>query len=293
MVTCSNLKVKAYGKINLALDVVGKRDDGYHMLNTIMQSVSCCDLLDFTLSEGEGIEIACDLESFPKGEDNIITKACYAFADFTHIDFGCKITVTVEKDLPSQAGMGGGSADAAATLRALDFMFNTRLTDEQLCSIAVGLGADVPFCITGGTRLCQGVGEIMSRLPSPDCAFVIVKPDIGISTPEAFRKYDSIANPKRCNMDVLLRYIGGGKLFGICSNLFNVLEYAADCEEISHAAEQLKNSGALAAVMTGSGSAVFGVYPDLSAAQSAAEKLTDWSYKCVCQPVKQGWEFVY
>ena len=89
MVTCSNLKIKAYGKINLALDIVGKRDDGYHMLNTVMQSVSCFDLLDFTLSEGEGIELTCKLDSFPKGEDNIITKAYHAFADFTHIDFGC------------------------------------------------------------------------------------------------------------------------------------------------------------------------------------------------------------
>ena len=249
MVTCSNLKIKAYGKINLALDIVGKRDDGYHMLNTVMQSVSCFDLLDFTLSEGEGIELTCKLDSFPKGDDNIITKAYHAFADFTHIDFGCKITVNVEKNLPSQAGMG--------------------------------------------TRLCQGVGEIMSNLPSPDCAFVIIKPDVGISTPEAFKKYDSISNPKRCNMDVLLRYIGGGKLFGICSNLFNVLEYAADREEITHAVHELKNSGALSALMTGSGSAVFGVFPDIASAQTAAEKLSDWSYKCVCQPVKQGWEFVY
>jgi len=293
MVTCSNLKIKAYGKINLALDIVGKRDDGYHMLNTVMQSVSCFDLLDFTLSEGEGIELTCKLDSFPKGKDNIITKAYHAFADFTHIDFDCKITVNVEKNLPSQAGMGGGSADAAATLRALDFMFDTRLTDEQLCSIGVALGADVPFCITGGTRLCQGVGEIMSNLPSPDCAFVIIKPDVGISTPEAFKKYDSISNPKRCNMDVLLRYIGGGKLFGICSNLFNVLEYAADREEIAHAVQELKNSGALSALMTGSGSAIFGVFPDIASAQTAAEKLSGWNYKCVCQPVKQGWEFVY
>ena len=157
----------------------------------------------------------------------------------------------------------------------------------------MALGADVPFCITGGTRLCQGVGEIMSNLPSPDCAFVIIKPDVGISTPEAFKKYDSISNPKRCNMDVLLRYIGGGKLFGICSNLFNVLEYAADREEITHAVQELKNSGALSALMTGSGSAVFGIFPDIASAQTAAEKLSGWSYKSVCQPVKQGWEFVY
>lgn len=125
------------------------------MLNTVMQSVSCFDLLDFTLSEGEGIELTCKLDSFPKGEDNIITKAYHAFADFTHIDFGCKITVNVRKTYPHKPAWGGGSADAAATLRALDFMFDTRLTDEQLCSIGVALGADVPFCITGGTRLCQ------------------------------------------------------------------------------------------------------------------------------------------
>lgn len=145
MVTCSNLKIKAYGKINLALDIVGKRDDGYHMLNTVMQSVSCFDLLDFTLSEGEGIELTCKLDSFPKGEDNIITKAYHAFADFTHIDFGCKITVNVEKNLPSQAGMGGGSADAAATLRALDFMFDTRLIDETALLHRCGSGCRRAF----------------------------------------------------------------------------------------------------------------------------------------------------
>ena len=121
---------------------------------------------------------------------------------------------------------------------------------------------------------------------------IIVKKTMKVFT-EAFKKYDSISNPKRCNMDVLLRYIGGGKLFGICSNLFNVLEYAADREEIAHAVQELKNSGALSALMTGSGSAVFGVFPDIASAQTAAEKLSGWSYKCVCQPVKQGWEFVY
>ncbi|WP_295209063.1 4-(cytidine 5'-diphospho)-2-C-methyl-D-erythritol kinase [Ruminococcus sp.] len=293
MVTCNNLKIKAYGKLNLALDIVGRRDDGYHMLNTIMQSVSCYDLIDITLAEGEGIEIRCDLEFFPTGEDNIMTKAVHAFKAYTGIDYGCKIIFTVEKNLPSQAGMGGGSADCAAVLQGLNFIFDTKLTDEQLCEIGVKLGADVPFCIVGGTQLCQGVGEILSRLPSPDCWFVVVKPDVGISTPEAFKKYDSIVNPKRCNMDVMLRALGEKNLLRMCPNMFNVLEYAAECDEISKAEAELKSVGALSAMMTGSGSAIYGVFFDEQSAQTAFEKLSDWKYKCVCKPVKQGYEFVY
>lgn len=291
MAVCNNLKIKAFGKLNLALDIVGRRDDGYHLLNTVMQSVSCYDLLEFELTDGEGVSLQCDTAGFPSVNDNIITKAIKAFRDYTKLDYGCRIKVRVEKNLPAMAGMGGGSADCAAALQALNFMFGTGLTDEQLCSVGVKLGADVPFCIMGGTQLCQGVGELMSRLPAPDCCFVIVKPDAGISTPEAFRKYDSIANPKRCHMDMLLRSLGCGNLYGVCANMFNVLEYAADCPEISKAEQELISSGALNAMMTGSGSAVFGVFDSCGTAEKAMEKLEGWSYKCLCKPVKQGYEF--
>lgn len=291
MLICRKLKIKAFGKLNLALDIVGRRDDGYHLLSTVMQSVSCYDLLEFELTDGDGVMLECDTAGFPPVNDNIITKAIAAFRNYTNIDYGCKIKVRVEKNLPSLAGMGGGSSDCAATLQALNFMLDTRLTDEQLCSIGIKLGADVPFCIMGGTQLCQGVGELMSRLPAPDCCFVIVKPDAGISTPEAFRKYDSIANPKRCHMDMLLRSLGCGNLYGMCANMFNVLEYAAECPEILEAEQELRSLGALSAMMTGSGSAVFGVFDSCGAAEKAMKKLDGWSYKCLCQPVKQGYEF--
>lgn len=293
MAVYSNVKVKAYGKINLMLDVVGVRDDGYHMLNTVMQSVDVFDVLDLTLTDGEGFEIKCDREGFPLDKSNLIWKAADAFREHTKTDFGGKLTVTVEKNLPSMAGMGGGSSDCGAMLNALNIMFGTLLDEDELAKIGADLGADVPFCTLGGTRLCQGIGEITHKLSSPHCAFLIVKPDVSISTPDAFRKYDRIVNPQRCQLDYFLKGLASEKLLSMCIYMFNVLEYAAESEEIELAKKRLKDAGAYNSMMTGSGSAVFGVFENEELAKIAAEKLKPcYNYCEICKPIKKGFELI-
>lgn len=289
---CERLKVKAYGKLNLMLDIVGKRQDGYHTLNSVMQSVDLYDVLDITLSEGEGVEILCDKEGFPCDESNLIWKAIAAFQKHTGIDYGRKITVKVEKNLPSMAGMGGGSSDCAAMLSALNFMYGTNLLDDELGRVGVTVGADVPFCLVGGTQLCQGIGEIVHRLPSPPCKFLIIKPDIGISTPEAYKAYDRIVNPQRCSTDVFVKSLGSGNIYSLCANMFNALEYAFCPEEIQKAKDDLRRAGALQTLMTGSGSAVFGVFDNDDALQRAYDSIEGYSYKQMCSPVRKGCEFI-
>ena len=289
---CDKLRVKAYGKINLMLDIVGKRQDGYHILNTVMQSVDCYDLLEIELTDGEGIELICDKEGFPLDEHNLIYKAITAFQKHTGIDYGKRISVKVEKNLPSMAGMGGGSSDCAAMLNALNFMFGTNLADDELGRVGVTIGADVPFCLVGGTQLCQGIGEIVHRLPSPECKFLIIKPDIGISTPEAYKAYDSIVNPQRCPIDVFVKSLGSGNIYSLCANMFNALEYAHCPEEVSKAKNDLKRAGALQTLMTGSGSAVFGIFDNDDAIQRAYDSIDGYVYKSICSPVRKGCEFV-
>lgn len=292
MARSNKVTVHAYGKINLMLDIVGKRKDGYHMLNTVMQSISCYDLITAQLVEGSGIEIVCDRSDVPLDNSNLVWKAVEAFYDYTEIVPQGKIVVTIEKKLPSMAGMGGGSADCAAMLHLLDLMYDTQFDDKVLCEIGVKLGADVPFCIVGGTQLCQGIGERLSRLPTPECIFVIVKPNTAVSTPEAFKKYDSISNPKRCSLDTFVKAVGNGSIYSMCGNMFNVLEYASENDEITAAKQFLKSAGAISSTMTGSGSAVFGVFNDEKLAESAYSKALDYSYHALCNPVKNGWEIV-
>jgi len=289
----NNVNVKAFGKLNLMLDVVGVRKDGYHMLNTVMQSVDLFDVLELSLSEGSGFELICDKKDFPLDKSNLIWKAADAFKKHTGTDFGGKLSVKVEKNLPSMAGMGGGSSDCAAMLHALNIMFGTLLDDDKLAEIGAELGADVPFCVLGGTRLCQGAGEITYKLPSPECSFLVVKPDISISTPEAFRKYDAIVNPKRCQLDYFLKSLGSGKLLSMCIYMFNVLEYASESSEIEEAKRRLKECGAYNSAMTGSGSAVFGVFDNYDEAEKASDKLkSEYGYCKSCKPIRIGYELI-
>lgn len=296
MALYNNIKVKAYGKINLLLDIIGRREDGYHMLNTVMQTVSVYDTLELSIDADspEGIEIVCDKEGFPLDSSNLIWKAAELFKEYTGITFGGKLIVKVEKNLPSQAGMGGGSADCAAMLKAMNTFFCTLKDEDELCELGAKLGADVPFCIKGGTRLCQGIGEITNKLPSIDCAFVIVKPDVSVSTPEAYKRYDLMKSPPRSHLDYFLKSLASGNVFSTSIYLFNVFEAAIDQPEIAQAKQTLKEAGALNTLMTGSGSAVFGVFENEKFAEQAAAKLSGkYNYCEVCVPVKSGYELMW
>ena len=295
MALYNTLKAKAYGKLNLLLDIVGQREDGYHILNTVMQSVSAYDTLELSLEEGEeGFEIICDKQGFPLDSTNLIWKAADVFKERTGIRYGGKLKVKVEKNLPSMAGMGGGSADCAAMLKAMNTYFGTLLDEDLLLEMGAKLGADVPFCLMGATRLCQGIGDIMHKLPSPDCAFLVVKPEISISTPEAYKAYDRLKDPKRCQLDYFLQTLASGNMYAMSIYLFNVLEYAINKEEIIEAKTKLKKSGALNSLMTGSGSAVYGVFSTVEYARQAQQELKgDYAYCEVCTPVKQPYELMW
>lgn len=282
----------AFGKLNLMLDIVGTTADGYHELETVMQSVSLFDSLDMQINNTGEHKIICSKAGFPTDSTNLIWKAIDAFEKFTGIRTG-GVTASVDKRLPSMAGMAGGSADCAATLCALDAMFDTNLKRSQLCEIGVGLGADVPFCIAGGTQLCRGVGEIMTPLWLPRCAFVVVKPDVSISTPAAFKKYDSLQKVPHCNTQAFIHRLRKGNIAGMCAEMFNALEYAAQEKEIENAKKKLLDAGALGSLMTGSGSAVFGVFEHPQKANTALEIIKkDYAQAWVCDPVTSGTQII-
>lgn len=292
MAKYSSAKVAAFGKLNLMLDIVGINSGGYHELETVMQSVSLFDTLDMQINNTGENKIICEKAGFPCDSSNLIWKAVAAFEHYTGLKTG-GITASVDKQLPSMAGMAGGSADCAATLCALDAMFDTKLKKTQLCEIGVGLGADVPFCIVGGTQLCRGVGEKMTALSMPRCAFVVVKPDLSISTPAAFKKYDSLKSVPKCDTAAFLKSLEKNDLQKMCRLHFNALEYAANEEEIETAKKRLVDAGALGALMTGSGSAVFGVFENPGKAQAALEKTkNDYPQAWICNPVSAGTQII-
>lgn len=292
MARYNSAKVAAFGKLNLMLDIVGINSGGYHELETVMQSVSLFDTLDMQINNTGENKIICEKAGFPCDSSNLIWKAVAAFEHYTGLKTG-GITASVDKQLPSMAGMAGGSADCAATLCALDAMFDTKLKKVQLCEIGVGLGADVPFCIVGGTQLCRGVGEIMTALSMPRCAFVVVKPDLSISTPAAFKKYDSLKSVPKCDTKAFVSRLNKGDIKGMCGKMFNALEFAANEEEIETAKKMLLDAGALGALMTGSGSAVFGVFDHPQKAKAALEKIkNDYPQAWICNPVSAGTQII-
>lgn len=292
MAKYSSAKVAAFGKLNLMLDIVGINSGGYHELETVMQSVSLFDTLDMQINNTGENKIICEKAGFPCDSSNLIWKAVAAFEHYTGLKTG-GITASVDKQLPSMAGMAGGSADCAATLCALDAMFDTKLKKTQLCEIGVGLGADVPFCIVGGTQLCRGVGEKMTALSMPRCAFVVVKPDLSISTPAAFKKYDSLKSVPKCDTKAFVSRLNKGDIKGMCGKMFNALEFAAQEEQIHKAKDDLIGAGALGSLMTGSGSAVFGVFDHPQKAKAALEKIkNDYPQAWICNPVSAGTQII-
>ncbi|WP_124098694.1 4-(cytidine 5'-diphospho)-2-C-methyl-D-erythritol kinase [Ruminococcus sp. Marseille-P6503] len=288
-----SLTIKAYGKLNLFLDITGRRSDGYHLLKTVMQSVSVCDTLSFNLSCGTGIELKCSSPGFPLDSGNLIWKAIEAFYSHIGVKPAGKITVEVKKEIPSMAGMAGGSSDCAAALAAMNELYGTGLPLTELCSIGVRLGADVPFALTGGTVLCEGIGEKLTVLPAPpEMYFAAVKPQAGISTASAYAIYDSLPVKPEQNYAEFESALKSSDLNGIAKGMFNALEAAADADEIKKAKRRLLELGAVNSMMTGSGSAVFGIFANRSDAERCIEKMSDYSFARTLVPINKGWEII-
>ncbi len=274
--------VIAPAKINLTLDVVGRRADGYHLLESVMQSVDCCDML--TARRADTVTLRTVGGEMCPIEKNTAYRAANAFFAHTGITGGA--AMVLHKHIPQQAGMGGGSADAAAALYALDRLYDTRLSVEELCRIGVTIGADVPFCVMGGAAFATGIGEELTPLPRmPHCAIVIAKPNDGVSTVEAYAAIDSRPIERYAGHPAMLAAMRAGDLEGICRGVYNVFESATAIEGVRVLRERMAAYAPSAVRMTGSGSAVFAVFDDDTAAQRCADALQgDYAFVQVCRP---------
>ncbi len=269
------ITLNAYAKLNLTLDILGKREDGYHDLSMVMQSISLCDTLRVTLTEGTEILCRVDGADLPADESNLAVKAARAFFRESGVS-PCGLSIEIEKRIPIAAGMAGGSADAAAVLHALRTLLSPEMSGEALERIGATVGSDVPFCIRGGTALAEGRGEILTTLScAPKLSVVVCKPPFPISTPVLFKRSDSVMLTRRPDTGAMLRAIAEGDADGVIENLCNVFEEVLpeECGEVFTIRDKLRSLGALGAQMTGSGPTVFGLFKDEKAAERAAAAL--------------------
>lgn len=275
----------AFGKLNLSLDIVGKQENGYHLLQMVMQSVSLHDTLLASLTQDGRVTLTLEGNPLPAGDDNLCVKAAHAFLHaIGETERG--ITLHLQKQIPSQAGMGGGSSDAAAVLRLMNRLFAYPLTEEELCRIGLTLGADVPFCVRGGTQKAEGVGEILTPLPTlSEGVFVLCKPPFGISTPQAFAKSDAEPIPPTLFTPGVEKAVQKGDLLDVAAHVGNRFETVLQDERLAQIVAAMKQSGAAGACMTGSGSVVFGVFSTLDTAFAARKNLRPYGRCFVCRPV--------
>ena len=267
----------AFAKLNLTLDVLGKRHDGYHDLKSVMQTVSVRDDIEITLDTGKPWSLTCDKEGIPLDETNLAWKAAKVFFDTTKKDpNGLHIHIT--KRIPSEAGMGGGSADAAAVLRALNKHYDNPFSIYALAELGTLVGSDVPFCTVGGTAMVEGRGERLRKLPDmPDCVFVICKPDFSSSTPELYKKIDQTEIGKRPDNAAMESALLAGDLGKIAENLCNVFDPLVTEEhlELNYIKSIFNSYGSVGQQMTGSGSAVYCIVPDFEFAAVVCSMLKD------------------
>lgn len=271
----TTLYESAYAKINLTLDVLGVRPDGFHDLKSVMQTVSLCDDIEIDIGTGKPWCLKCEAEGVPLDERNLAWKAAKVFFDAVNFDPE-GIEIRMLKRVPSQAGLGGGSSDAAAVFRALNRHYGMPMTLQELADLSAKVGSDVPFCVLGGTVMVEGRGEFVRSLtPMPECYIVICKPDFPVSTPALYRKLDECEIKKHPDNDAMEAAIRAGDLAAIARNVHNVFDpvVAAEHPEIDHIKSVCAACGALAQQMSGSGSATFAIMPDRESAIAACDKL--------------------
>lgn len=265
---------KAYAKINIGLDVLRRREDGYHEVRMIMQTVNICDDLILEKTVQPGISIVTDHEELPVDQNNLIYKAADLLMREMGITDGVKITLT--KRIPIAAGMAGGSSDAAAAMRGLNQLFSMGYSTEELQKLGVRLGADIPYCIVGGTMLSEGIGEILTPLPAPPaCCLVVAKPDINVSTRFVYENLHADTLTCHPDIDGMIEAICAGDLQGVSDRLGNVLETVTVREYpvIEEIKGLMRREGAMNALMSGSGPTVFGIYTDKEQAKHAAREI--------------------
>ncbi|MBQ1507586.1 MAG: 4-(cytidine 5'-diphospho)-2-C-methyl-D-erythritol kinase [Ruminococcus sp.] len=283
------IKVKAPAKINLSLDVLGKRPDGYHELATVMQTIDLYDIITLTGNDSGKVTVSCGYEGVPCDDSNICIKAAHRFFDYCKTDVK-GVHIDIDKQIPTQAGLAGGSSDGAAVILGLNSMLGTMLKPAEMLAIGERVGADVPFCIAGGTKLCTGIGTEMKKLPSFNCdAIVICKPDsVSVSTAEAYGKVDALA-PHAPYTDEMVKALYSRDMFLISSTVFNDFELALGLPEVNEIKKIMLSQKAEGSGMSGSGSAVFGIFTSKRKAQRCYDELKKTYDKTfLCKPIKIG-----
>ncbi len=279
---------KAYAKLNISLDVSKAREDGYHDMVMVMQTVSLCDELSITLDQTGVVRAEADLRYIPRDDRNLAVKAAKLYFAKTGRE-GTGAVIRMKKRIPVGAGMAGGSSDAAAVIRALSRNFGQELKKDEMMTLAEQTGSDVAFCVLGGTALAEGRGEILTPLRDmPDCTIVICKPDYSISTPELFRAIDREKLRVHPDTAGILEAIREGNLAQICRRMYNVFEDVPDrrMKIIGGIKTRLINKGAEGAVMTGTGSAVFGIFTDENTAKKACSAMAkEVPFTCLAKPI--------
>ncbi|MCL2391940.1 MAG: 4-(cytidine 5'-diphospho)-2-C-methyl-D-erythritol kinase [Oscillospiraceae bacterium] len=283
----------AYAKVNLSLDIVSKMDDGYHNMKMVNQTVTLADEVTVECLPGEGINIKSGLSFLPCDERNIAAKAAISFFKYTGIK-GYETKISMKKNIPVCAGLGGGSSDGACVLRILDRMFETNLGRKKLEHIGLSIGADVPFCIDGGTSLAEGRGEMLTNLkPLPKCFIVICKPPVNIRTPKLFSQIKCEKIRARPDTNGIIEALGNQDLGGVARRMYNVFEdvlttgtkYIAEIKNIMY------DKATLGTVMTGSGPSVIGIFDNAEGAKAALAQLKQSYKECfLTEPVeRQGY----
>ena len=277
------LDTLAYAKLNLSLDVLGKRSDGYHEMYMVMQTVDLCDRLRLETGTGRPLFMRSNLGFLPADGRNLAAAAALRLGEEMQTDFG-GLSITLDKSIPVCAGLAGGSADAAAVLRGLNALAGLGLSPERLEETGAKVGSDVPYCVRGGTALAQGRGEVLTDLaPLPACHVVLCKPAFSVPTPELFARLDGVRLRRRPDTRGLISALAAGDLAGAARRMYNVFEDALPprrAAEIQRLKTALIQQGALGASMSGTGSAVFGLFDDDGTAQRAAEALSQLCPSC-------------
>ena len=267
------MKIKAYGKVNISLDVVGKREDGYHLLSMIMQNIDLYDEIEVEKQEC-GIILECNKSYVPVDNRNLAYKAAEIFKERYDIVDGVKINI--EKNIPVSAGLAGGSTDAAAVLKVMNELFNVNATEEELMELGLKLGADIPYCIHGGTALCEGIGEIITPIKSfRDKIIVLVKPAFGVSTKEVYKNFNLEKVKQHPKTSEIINAIENDDLNFVANNMKNLLENVTLRKHkiLIKIKEEMNACGAINSMMSGSGPTVFAFFDDMLKAQRCFEKM--------------------
>ncbi len=290
------IRLEAMAKINLGLDVLRKRPDGYHEVKMIMQSVELHDDLEIEKSQEPGIHLTCDAEGLPTDGSNLICRAAALLMEGMDPDAGVRIHLT--KWIPMAAGMAGGSTDAAAALVGINELFRLGFSHRQLMEKAVKIGADVPYCILGGTALSEGIGEILTPLPSlPACHILIAKPEVAVSTAFVYGNLRASELTDHPDIDGMVENLKNQDLEGIADRLGNVLETVTVPAHpvIREIKDRMEQMGAMKALMSGSGPTVFGLFDNFEKAEEARQGIEESGlagYVCLTKPIQNGREKV-